>query len=154
MTTIAWDGATLAVDRKACLGDTFFEESKLVKIATPEKFIGWIACAGRAEHGYSVARWIAGGKRPEDRPTIEEGEWEAIILTNGRAYCLENGLIPMPAPRRIALGGGKQAAMAVMLMGKSAVEAVGIASLVHVYTGLGVDSVKAGDEAITHTPAE
>lgn len=148
MTTIAWDGTTLAADRQAELGDIKFEEQKLRPILTAPHLasshvIGWLVGCGRAEYTHLVARWICDRSKPEDKPDLKDGEWHGLLLINGACYLLEDNLVYMPCPDRIALGSGKQAAMTAMRLGKTAAEAVAVACTIDPGTGYGVDYVNA-----------
>lgn len=136
MTTVAWDGTTLAVDRQADLGGMLFEDVKLLR---PHQSIVLAAC-GRAEFSHRVAKWLADGSPEDSKPELTDGDgWSGIMVQSGVAWLLEDGLIQMPITGRLALGSGKCLAMAAMDHGQAAPEAILYASTRDAYTGFGVD---------------
>lgn len=143
MTTIAWDGSMLAVDRLACMGGTKRKVKKLHDC-------GDYAYAGAGNYAatFEVAEWLRNGAKPDARPTFEKDEDPqgiAIHLPTGKAFMVEGRkqfLIPVDAPH--AEGTGRDAALAAMWCGRSAAEAVAIASEIDVSTGGGVDLVCVG----------
>ena len=138
MTTIAWDGKTLAADRQAHHGpsNTKYERKKLCVLDGKA-----IAGAGRASLNDAMANWITyGGDLPD---ACKEGEY-TVVVANAENECevYEGVPIPLkiPAGVKLAWGSGAQAAMAAMECGKDAREAIEIASRVDLDTGCGIDS--------------
>jgi hypothetical protein len=135
VTTVAFDGTTLAVDRQATYGSTKFVVRKLVRCGEY-----MLAASGRSN---AIQEWLADGADPADRPLSEEPFGAiAIRIKTGRAYLL-NGKRPYLEPIRaktLAMGSGSEFATAALDFGKTAVEAIRYASKRDVNTGLGVDS--------------
>lgn len=135
MTTIAWDGRTLA-------GDTQATSSGMVrrlpaKVFRIEKGAGHVlfgAC-GLDQDMHLVVQWIAGGMLPIDRPKLDEDSFAGIYIDSTGACRLESKLIRLPMIDRFhAIGSGRDFAMAAMHLGKSAREAVEVASEFDIYT--------------------
>ena len=138
MTTIAWDGKTLAADRQAHHG---FSNSKYGAQKLWVRSGRAIAGTDRLDLSNAMADWIAfGGDLPE---ACKQGEY-TVIVANGENDCIVYEGIPtplkIPAGVKLAWGSGAQAAMAAMECGKDAREAIEIASRVDLDTGCGIDS--------------
>ena len=138
MTTIAWDGKTLAADRQAHHGPSNTKyECKKLRVLNGRAIAGaGIKCLNDA-----MASWIAyGGDLPE---ACKQGEY-TVVVANAENECevYEGVPIPLkiPAGVKLAWGSGAQAAMAAMECGKDAREAIEIASRVDLDTGCGIDS--------------
>ena len=86
---------------------------------------GMAALAGDAAAAVAFGTWLAGGQKGR-RPSIKELDG-VMVYGDGRAYSLTTCWPPVPLTGPIAAGSGAQAAMAGMLMGKSAKEAVELA---------------------------
>ena len=142
MTTIAWDGITLAADTRSVCECTPIRVSKLFRI-------GHLVYAGvgNLAECHVIAAWLAAGAPPSDRPRCEDdgrcgllldlrtGEASRLI---GKAQVIQ---IPILEPFE-AMGSGSQFALAAMALGKTAVEAVKFAMRFDVFTGGPVESVR------------
>lgn len=136
MTTVAWDGQTLAVDKMATFNTSKFKTKKLFDCG---EFM--FAGCGDLAHVHEIAHWLLD---PEYEPDIKEAESTGIVIhkDSGKAYMVTTKpvrLMPMLS-KRFAVGSGSMAALGVMEAGGTAVDAIKIASKVDIYTGLGVDS--------------
>ena len=138
MTTIAWDGKTLAADRQAHHGPSNTKyECKKLRVLNGRAIAGaGIKCLNDA-----MASWITcGGDLPE---ACKQGEY-IVVVAKGENTCevYEGVPIPLVIPSgvKLAWGSGAQAAMAAMECGKNAEEAIQIASRVDLDTGMGYDS--------------
>lgn len=132
MTTIAWDGKTLAAD-SGVFTDTDLICPPQNKIEIVRNTL--IACAGNEDEGNIFVRWYkAGAKFSKFREA--ENSFEAIIV-NKRGAFTNNG---KPVFNRLnrgekwAIGSGGDMAMALMAGGKSAPEAVALVSKIHVFS--------------------
>lgn len=136
MTTVAWDGKTLAADRKiSSQGAVWRAAPKLREIPG-----GYIACAGNIEQIARFLKWVHGGKKGKV-PDLDD--FGAIAVVHGHVTVWENGSeIPCVASERIAIGSGWAWATAAMDHGKTAVEAIEYAATRDNSTGCGVDSVR------------
>ncbi len=146
MTTIAYDGFTLAADRQSTNGGLpmaiqkiYFEDKKL------------IAGSGEAATFLEMLNWIRNGADPSKFPEKQKSNetYCAVIVIHeaGNAELYEVGPYPLPILTiPYAIGSGRDFAIAAMHLGKSAKEAVEIASLFDVHSGLGVDAYVVKDE--------
>lgn len=142
MTTIAFDGKTLAADRKAT-GSQQMNVSKIVRFGD-----GWMmACCGYYDHFIEVVHWLEGGGRDNDKPDLSRQDDQSTFLLvgpHGKSYWLT-----WPWLRRveiaepfIAFGSGGDYAMGAMAMGAGAKRAVSIACQLDPYSGKGIDSYR------------
>lgn len=137
MTTIAWDGKTLAADRRVVRGS--------VRVGTTGKLLRLsdgrlTAFSGLLCHREGFLEYAEGR-----RACPPSGEYTAIIVElDGRVFRYEEGLgrIQENGPGGIAAAGsGLEFALAAMLCGRSAAEAVAVAAQLDIYTGDGVDEL-------------
>lgn len=141
MTTIAWDGTTLATDRLAVYGTT---KRRVRKLFISSGFL--YGASGMLADAYIAAEWLAAGADPDVGGMFSEAGCYGIAVNRktGAAFTVEGArprLIPLYG-KAWATGSGQDFANAAMALGKSAVEAVKLAARFDVYTGGGVDSVK------------
>lgn len=137
MTTIAWDGKVLAGDTLSVNG-SFCRE--VVKIHRVQKDI-YFGAAGYLEDAYKALAWLR--QQDSERPELDES-FTGIVVEKGKAYRIEAGLIYLPIKEPYhAVGSGADCAIVALYLGKSAVEAIKIASLFDVNTGSKVTSMPA-----------
>lgn len=136
MTTIAWDGVTLAADcRTTESGSVYRVGTKIVRIPG-----GFVACCGETVKIQTFLSWARKGGRGKS-PLVEG--IGAVLVKHDDVYWVEEGtLIQIPRVEKIATGSGWRWARAAMDFGCNAVEAVAYASLRDCYTGGGVDFVR------------
>ena len=140
MTTVAWDGRTLAADRQVTYGNTRAAGRKLFDCA---EYI--YAASGTAFEAELIARWLRDGARPSSRVRLEDDEGHrcgiVVQKADGRAFVAQGRTVVLVGHREapLACGSGCDFALAAMAMGKSAVQAVRFAERFDIYTGLGVD---------------
>lgn len=144
MTTIAFDGATLAADRKV-VGDGVANVRKIFKL----KKGGFLAGAGAMDQLIEVARWIDAGMKDEANPfvgkhVIENESTYLYVDKAGLPYWLTTPwLRPVRiAEKYVALGSGGDIAWGALRAGASPRKAVSIAGERDIFTGLGIDVVK------------
>lgn len=120
MTTIAFDGKTLACDMQISYGDhVYANRSKKVDLDCGGVLVG----AGELQDTHLVAEWINGGRDPERKPPVGDG-YSAFVVIGGVVYELEHKLILIPASPNVATGSGWGWATAAMDFGCNAVEAI------------------------------
>lgn len=137
MTTVAWDGTTLAVDRQATFGNSISTARKLHEVGEYVAAIG-----GRVDHIYTTLEWIAAGCKLEERPQLLDGIMGITVhLRTKRAYVIEGVRPYMVAVRDkyVAVGSGQDFAIAAMHLGLDAAAAIRFTSKFDAYTGRGVD---------------
>lgn len=129
MTTIAFDGKTVAAD-SLCVGECRHRVQKLVRI--DGKIIG---CSGGWSDANRFIRWVKEGCPAEDTPELSE-EFNALVVHPDGSYIVfENALEPMTFDDPFfAIGSGQAAAMGAMRAGANAKRAVEIACDVDPYS--------------------
>lgn len=142
MTTIAWDGESIAADRRVC-GSSIMSLGKLFKL--PDGSV--LAGAGDYAEVVEVVAWVMGGCDPDARPRFSENsEGSSLLLArpDGKAYWLT-----WPYLRQVEInepfaaeGSGCQFALGAMAMGATARRAVQIAAKFDPFTGGGVNVIK------------
>lgn len=126
MTTIAWDGKTVAADGKATAGGNIvtLEFEKL--IVRHGRIYG---LAGTAFMFENLIEWERGGADPEKTPKCQEDDSWQLLVFDGIGVIRYSSVAPYPEQRFApwAFGSGADLAMGAMLHGASAFEAVMIA---------------------------
>lgn len=135
MTTIAWDGVSLAADRQVSCGSGVWRN--MCKIRQVKG--GHIACAGTHSQGSQLVQWIEDGM-PKDAPSLDDCE---AIMVNGSEITWFDGTAQtvIEPGEKLAIGSGWQYAIAAMDHGKNAHDAVAYAATRDNGTGGGVDNV-------------
>lgn len=148
MTTIAWDGITLAADSQADNGGLIMPVSKLYRgqmdDGTPFIFGG----AGDLSQCVELFSWIktltAKNCRITPFPKYQANTFEpsCVVVVAGLGAHILAGSIINPVMRRFhACGSGRDYAMMAMHLGKSALEAVGLACEFDTFSGGNVSSM-------------
>lgn len=138
MTTIAWDGKTLASDTLAVSGGYVKRRvQKIFRLDNGDLF----AAAGGYDELLSAYRYL---NTSEDmKPTLEDFVGLLIRAVDGKAYRLEAAMVPSPILEPFhALGSGRDFAMMAMHLGKTAREAVELAMLFDAHTGGVIESME------------
>lgn len=141
MTTIAWDGTTLAADRQATYSTTKHKVRKIFDCGE------WFyACSGDFPEAHRVVEWLTAGAKASDRIVQEEAGCCGIAVRkrDARAFVVQGKTVVLTETREafFSTGSGHEYARAAMALGKNAAQAVAFASKFDTYTGMGVDSVK------------
>ena len=144
MTTIVWDGKTLAADGRMTTGNKVAEDDRQkIFVDTVSKLHGatviCYALAGSADMTNRVGKWIA-----EGCPHTVEGhpyEWgdnffEVIIITTESVfmYCSESSDL-LEIFHKVCLGSGGEFAQTALHMGKDAKASVKIAAEMDLFSG-------------------
>jgi hypothetical protein len=139
MTVIAWDGKTLAADRRCMLGNTIRSTTKIFRV-----FGELVGVSGDYVRGLEVLAWFRAGAVPADFPT-PRGTFQGnllVISASGKARRYEEGPIPyMLEDVHAAAGCGDESALVAMHLGATAREAVEITSRFNYGCGNGVDTL-------------
>lgn len=144
MTTIAWDGKTLAGDRPGDYQGTRVRVRKVYKVRIKNGPITGEALIGGAGDGALIAHWRGWLLGEQEKPVwTREASFTGIIVDRRcRVWQVEWNLIPMRRiQKQYAIGSGRGEAMAAMVCGATARLAVGIAARLECNTGMGVDTV-------------
>lgn len=143
MSVIAWDGKTLAADRRACFGTLIRTITKIFRAG--DCLIGY---AGDADSGEAMRAWYSAGADPATFPESQRGEsWAALLVIKPSGDILRYERTPHPVrfpPQHFAAGSGQDFAHAAMYLGKSAEEAVLVACALDSGCGNGVDVLTHG----------
>jgi ATP-dependent protease HslVU (ClpYQ) peptidase subunit len=141
MTTIAWDGQTLAADRQATNGYMRFPCTKIRRLPSGDI----VAYVGTESSGEALLVWYANGADPGKWPITQGKEdWARLVVASragARSYEAQPHALPVECPF-MAWGSGRDFAMAAMHLGKSAREAIEIACVFDTGSGLGVDALE------------
>jgi ATP-dependent protease HslVU (ClpYQ) peptidase subunit len=140
MTTIAWDGKTLAADKRTSFGSLPATTTKVHRLSGGRIVAG----AGDTARICEMVHWLD-REDPDKFPAAQRNSdccSMLVVLPGGVLLQYEN----TPYPIRIesekwAVGSGRDFALAAMYLGKDAVAAVVVASVFDVATGNGVDSI-------------
>lgn len=142
MTTVAWDGKTLAADKRAC-------SNSLSRTVTKIRRVGPLLFAGSGDFDFILAMlaWVEGGRDPEKFPTHQrdKDDWQTVLVIEADGRPSIYNRTPHPIryeDEHIAIGSGRDFALAAMHLGCDAVTAVKVAAALDTGTGNGVDSLE------------
>lgn len=140
MTVIAWDGKTLAADKRATSGGGIART--VTKICRGKKG-ELIAVTGDWDTAIEMREWFEAGADPTTFPSkAREDKATLIIITDGRIATYATGPYPLPIEcEQAAFGTGRDYAEAAMYLGHAAIEGVRIACHFQVDCGNGIDSL-------------
>lgn len=139
MTTCAWDGTFLAADRQATINGVRSVTTKIHKCGS-----FYYAMSGNVSDCIIVASWLRRGAKPSDSPALDEINSFGFAIKAGKVFSIE-GRIPVLVPLDVdqfAAGSGREFAFAALALGKSAEEAVALASQYDICTGMGIQVVR------------
>jgi 20S proteasome alpha/beta subunit len=142
MTVVAWDGKTLAADKRASYGGMICTVTKIFRVG--DLLVGG---AGELPFVLAMVEWVRNGRKVDEFPADQRGkdDWQPLLV-------IEPGGAPLlyertPCPVRyeqpcIAIGSGREYACAAMHCGKSAREAVDVAIALDSACGNGIDTLE------------
>lgn len=146
MTTIAWDGKTLAADRCSWSGPARRAVRKTFKIVAPDGSRFLIAFCGEGSFALAVLAWMQGeGEKPkcQDFGVDPANQFAVVIDEKRRIWNLTANLTyGRFYESMMAYGGGQEFAWGALEAGATAKRAVEIAIKRSDYAGLGVDCVR------------
>lgn len=145
MTTIAWDGKTLAADKMASDNGVMRTTTKVFKIR--DHLVGF---SGLLDLCVQMREWFTNGCNPADFParqrTADDFVKMVVIAPTGGIYVYEREPVPfLVEDKTFSTGSGRDFAAAALHLGFSAPEAVKITSELDQFTGNGVDTVSFDD---------
>lgn len=139
MTVIAWDGKSIAADRRAERGGVVCIATKLIKGRD-----GWmLATCGRMDQGIALKNWFNDGAEPKTYPAFMKDDDTTLIAIKGKQVRVWESL-PEPSSyndKFSAWGSGAEFAIGAMAAGATALEAVKIAGKHCVTCGNGYDVI-------------
>lgn len=143
MTVIAFDGKTLAADKRAITG------GGIVRTVTKiERFGAFLlAITGGIDVGFELREWFKAGAKPDQFPeAAREDKSVLIAIRKGMVMTYASGPYPMVIEaEKCAFGSGRDYAEAAMYLGKSAIEAVKVACVFQSDCGNGIDMLELCD---------
>ena len=139
MTTVAWDGETLAGDCLMNHNGTPTRTRKVFRLIASDRRVRLIGLSGHAGDNAEYMRWARG---EADRP-LSFKELRVIVIDDKRRIWQtdENMHWLRIIKKNWAIGSGADFAMGAMAAGKTAIEAVGIGSKLDIHTGMGFQRV-------------
>ena len=142
MTVIAFDGTTLAADKRATMGSTICTTTKIFRIN--ECLVG---LAGEISFGEQVLSWFKDGRYPDKFPPSQrdKDDWAPLLVVYPLGLVQIYERTPFPVTyedKMIAIGRGRDYALAAMHCGKTAAEAVALTCLLDSSCGNGVDTLR------------
>lgn len=145
MTTLAWDGKTLAADRCTWSGPARRATRKVFKVTAPDGRKYLIGFCGDGSFAIAVLDWMNGkADRPKhsDFGVNPENQFALVIDEQHRVWNLTANLNYLPYREKIfAMGGGQEFAWGALEAGATAKQAVTIAIKRSDYAGMGVDCI-------------
>ena len=144
MTTIAWDGKTMAADKQSTGGGMKYLslEGKMHR-GTYHGMPALFAGAGTSVYCDAVIEWLRAGM-PNDKPEMPAApdSFTVVVATELGIFEYIDSLRPIPlGVRKWAIGSGAEYAFGAMAAGASAKRAVEIACTLDVNSGMGVDTL-------------
>lgn len=142
MTCIAWDGKTLAADKRTSFGGASVTTTKIHRVNG-----SLVGCAGITAQIAEMIVWLRGGAEPKDFPAPQRDSKECVsmlvIRPDGQVVQYENTPYPIVIESRIwSIGSGRDFALAAMHLGKSAKDAVQLACDLDMNCGNGIDTLE------------
>lgn len=142
MTCIAWDGRTLAADKRCSNGG-------LSRTVTKIHRINGLLVGGSGEIALigNVLEWIRSGRDPTTFPAMQKDkdDWQPVIVIelDGTPAIYGRSHHPVRYEDKFcAIGSGRDFAMAAMHLGKTAREAVEVACALDTGCGNGIDTLE------------
>lgn len=140
MTIIAWDGHTLAADRRADSGGLI---RTITKIFRHNDCL--LAITGEICLGSELCAWFRNGADPEKYPAAVKSATDGtrlIVVDSGGLMIYEGSGYPVRIEDRFsAFGSGREFATAAMYLGETAQKAVEVAMALSTGCGNGVDTL-------------
>lgn len=138
MTVIAWDGKTLAADKRGTRGGLPVTVTKIRRIGDVIAGV-----SGNAAHVGELFKWIENGCKHSDYPEFQKDEDEnstLIVIRDDRCFIYTSTAYPVEIEDNFfASGSGRDFAIAAMHLKLNAVEAVRVACLFDINCGNGIE---------------
>lgn len=148
MTVIAWDGRTLAADKRVSFQGLALTTTKIHLLPfgqTPEESV-LVAMMGDGGSAEEMLHWLRRGAKAENFPERQKADdWASVVVFYPSGVIAKYERTPYPIfleDERVAFGSGRDFAIAAMHCGKSAREAVEIACLYENSCGNGIDVLR------------
>jgi len=141
MTTVAWDGTTLAADTQASAGGTLLVANKIASVG--DSLVGF---SGNLADGNAFVEWLRAKYNSPTKqiPYPKMRNLRALVIDKDRSLQLYQDESEHPENHNLRMwvaGTGGDYALAAMKLGKSATEAVQLASELDIDTGVAIQSL-------------
>ncbi|MES2346268.1 MAG: hypothetical protein V4641_01735 [Pseudomonadota bacterium] len=142
MTVIAWDGKTLAADKRCSYGGMICTVTKIFRAG--DLLVGG---SGDFPHVLAMVEWVKRGRNADDFPVAQrdKDDWQSVLVIepDGKPLIYERTPYPVRYEQDcMVLGSGREYARAALYMGATAAEAVSVASALDVSCGNGIDTLE------------
>ena len=146
MTTIAWDGTTLAGDRCSWSGGTRRKVRKVFKIKAKDGETLLVGLVGQQSFAYQVVEWLKGdrlvGPVCKDFGVDAQEACALIINSKRKVFVLGASLTYNPMLEKIfSIGAGCEYAWGALEAGATAKQAIQITAKRSDYSALGADCI-------------
>lgn len=141
MTVIAWDGQTLAADKMATSCGHASTTTKIRRASNGSL----LAASGDADKARELFAWYEGGADPSAFPSNRDANNDPycsvmVITPEKKIFKIERGPYLIEFEDKVmAMGCGRDYALATMHLGFDAVKAVEVASALDISCGKGID---------------
>lgn len=144
MTVIAYDGRIIAADKRANYGSLQRTTTKIHRIQNDAVGHLIVGTAGISAQGREMIAWIERGMDPKDFPHTQRDSKEScsvlIVYPDGRKISFERSPYPLVLEdAQVAIGSGRDFALAAMHLGYDARRAVEVACHFDTSCGNGLD---------------
>jgi len=140
MTVIAWDGKTLAADKRGTCAYMRYSVTKIHRV--PD---GLVAFSGGGAHAGELLNWFHGSRNPDAYPRCDNDSGAGTIHIDQhgkvRMYSSANPFPELIESPFFARGSGRDYAMAAMHLGCDARRAVEVACEFDIGCGNGIDTL-------------
>ena len=139
MTVIAWDGKTLAADKRSVNDGYASSVTKIFRAG--DCLVGMSGCLAR---GHAMYQWFAAGHDPEKFPEETTDDWALllVIFPSGVVWKYESREHPFVIESQPCAGGsGRDFALMAMHLGCDARRAVELTCELSVACGNGIDTL-------------
>lgn len=140
MTVLAWDGITLAADKLAEYGGARHIVTKIRRLKNGDLFGG----SGSLTFILQMGAWLDGELEEFPAAQRDKDDWEPCLVITKACRVLMYERTPQAIHienRLVAIGSGKDYAIAAVTLGKTAIEAVELAQVLCATCGGGTDSI-------------
>lgn len=142
MTVIAWDGKTLAADKRASYSGMICTVKKIHRVDGV-----LVGGAGDLAFVLAMIEWIRQGRNPETFPADQRSkdDWQPVLVIerDGTPSLYERTPYPVRYEQTfVVTGSGREYARAALHLGKSAAEAVQVAIDLDHNCGNGIDTLE------------
>jgi 20S proteasome alpha/beta subunit len=147
MTVIAWDGKTLAADKRCSSNGMLSTVTKVFKVTTDRDETLLVGGSGEPCFIGAMLAWIKAGRQESSFPAHQrdKDDWQPILVIeeDGTPSFYERTPFPIRFEQGcVAIGSGREFARAAMYLGQTARQAVEVACALDAGCGNGIDELR------------